>query len=78
MTSCAKVLLVGVIALFSACVNEHDAVVRTAAIAEAPWTCAENQTQVVEVSDARYRLTGCGRADVYNCNFAFQPPRCWR
>jgi hypothetical protein len=78
MTFCAKVLLVGCIAIVSACVTEHNAVVSTAAIAEAPWTCAEAQTQVMEVGYARYRLTGCGTTAVYNCNFAFQPPRCWR
>jgi hypothetical protein len=61
-----------------ACVNEHDAVVSTAAIAEDEWTCPEDATQVKEVSYARYRLSGCGRTAVYNCNFSFQPPRCWR
>ena len=58
--------------------SEPHAVVSTAAIAETPWTCSESETRVVEVADAKYRLTGCGQTAVYNCNFAFQPPRCWR
>jgi hypothetical protein len=73
-----KIILVALLVTPMSCVNEHHAVVSTAAIAETPWTCDENGTQVVEISEARYRLTGCGETAVYDCNFAFQPPRCWR
>lgn len=73
-----KVVLVASLLTLSSCVNEHHAVVSTAAIAETPWDCDENQTEVVEIADAQYRLTGCGQTAVYDCNFAFQPPRCWR
>jgi hypothetical protein len=61
-----------------ACVEEHNAVVSTAAIAEEPWNCPEDKTTVTEVSYARYRLHGCGADALYECNFSFQPPRCWR
>jgi hypothetical protein len=65
------------VALF-ACLDEHYAVVSTAAGAEEPWNCPEDKTTVTEVSYGRYRLHGCGADAVYECNFAFQPPRCWR
>jgi hypothetical protein len=71
-----KVLLLSVGALAVACVNEQPAVVRTAAEAETPWTCAEQQTQVQEIAYGTYRLTGCGRSAIYECNFAFNPPFC--
>jgi hypothetical protein len=57
---------------------ERDAVVSTAGISEDPWTCPGQATRVDKVSYARYRLTGCEHVVDYECNFAFQPPRCWR
>jgi hypothetical protein len=68
----------GLVVAEPACVNEHHAVVSTAAIAVDPWTCSEAQTEVEEVSYGRYRLTGCDKSALYECNFSFQPPRCWR
>jgi hypothetical protein len=78
MRTIAKVILIGSLSACFSSASEHHAVVSTAAIAESPWTCGENRTHVVEVADAKYRLTGCGQTTVYDCNFAFQPPRCWR
>jgi hypothetical protein len=59
-------------------VDTHDAIVSTAAIASDPWTCPRGKTRVTEVSYARYRLQGCGQTAVYDCNYAFNPPRCWK
>ncbi|MBN2197321.1 MAG: hypothetical protein JW751_31250 [Polyangiaceae bacterium] len=64
--------------LLTSCVNEQHAVVGTAAISTDPWSCPEAETQVTEVSNAKYRLEGCSQEAVYNCNFSFNPPRCWR
>ena len=64
--------------LLTGCVDAHHAVLSTAAIAPDPWSCPEEETLVTEVSEARYRLEGCGEVAVYNCNFAFTPPRCWK
>ncbi len=60
-----------------ACVSEHDAVINVARTASDPWTCSKPFTEVDEVSLGRYRLTGCGKAALYECDFTFQPPRCW-
>lgn len=69
-------IVVGLV--LTACVNEQHAVVSTAAISTDPWTCPEAETTVTEVSNARYRLEGCGQDAAYNCNFSFNPPRCWK
>jgi len=74
----ASVSALVLVACMVACVDEHHAVVSTAAGAVHPWTCPEQSTRVLEVSGGRYQLTGCGRTAVYDCNFSFQPPRCWR
>lgn len=78
ISSAIKFVLAFSLLTLTSCVNEHHAVVSTAAGSESPWDCDENQTEVVEIGDAKYRLTGCGQTAVYDCNFAFQPPRCWR
>jgi hypothetical protein len=62
-----KAILSSSLLILSSCVNEHHAVVSTAAIAETPWSCDEGQTEVVEISEAKYRLTGCGETAVYDC-----------
>jgi hypothetical protein len=78
MRKIVMIILVGSLPACFSSASAHHAVISTAAIAETPWTCGESKTQVVEVADAKYRLTGCGQTSLYNCNFAFQPPRCWR
>lgn len=64
--------------LLAGCMNTHDTIVSTAAIASDPWTCRKDETQVTDVSSGRYRLEGCGETAIYNCNYAFTPPRCWK
>lgn len=56
------------------CVNEKTAVI---AQVRQDWDCAEEATQVSEVSYGTYRLDGCGRSKTYQCNFALTVPRCW-
>ncbi len=63
--------------IVTGCVSEHDAVVSTAQGASDPWTCPKDSTEVDPVAMGRYRLVGCGKAALYECNFSFQPPRCW-
>jgi hypothetical protein len=70
----AVVLVLGI----AGCVDEQHAVVTTAQGSIQPWACAESETTMTKVSDATYKLRGCGAEATYVCNFAFQPPRCWR
>lgn len=64
--------------LLAGCLNTHDAVVSTAAVSTDAWECADDKTEVTELGSGRYRLGGCGEHAIYNCNFAFTPPRCWK
>lgn len=63
-----------------ACEREDRAgeVVRAAGAAYDPWTCPEESTQTFEVAQGRYRLRGCGRVAVYDCDMIVRPYRCQR
>jgi len=58
--------------------DEQHAVVTTAQGSVQPWACPEAATKMTRVSDATYRLRGCGAEATYVCNFAFVVPRCWQ
>jgi hypothetical protein len=60
-----------------ACVNDYEAVIRTAANAQVPWHCPVELTRVDQEGAGRLRLSGCDQSAVYACNFAIQPPRCF-